>query len=376
MSGLSFIKNYDGRRVTSEFTWNALPDGEADDGNGSDDDTENRVLLDIEMEADDWRSINPQLPAAWRASDWAARPVRFVDGKDAGQTIAWVRNPQGFPVSMRLAEIGGVAMRAIEGELRREFAMQERVLTMDTSGFPWEEIENFAIALSEFNLRLLPTTPVPADLELSFDRVERVRRFAQNRSRQEMSVLEEFVIAQDNRVPTIVDGILKDHEGGFDAAESPVFGVVKTHRRTYLHALGHQVLFDLAEGERTPAFSFEYDTSQRTERGATSRLPIVAWFVRLCGKDVMPNFGLVRVEVSQLWFKNQGYLSAAGEITGTGRDFVNQLTRTIHEYRCRRSNYRRAAISIEPIVRAEDSLGALFCPPEILKSKFYRMTGL
>ncbi|HEX8565855.1 MAG TPA: hypothetical protein VF648_09300 [Pyrinomonadaceae bacterium] len=374
MSGLKFLKDYEGRRVEREFFWNSLENQTAEDAeDGEETEEETRVERGIEMLEDEWQAISPQLPAAWRARDWAARPVRFVDGKDEGQTVAWLKNPLGCPTAIRLAEIGGVVMSVRNGELRREFAMQERVVAMDTSGFPWEEVENFAVGLQEFNLRLLAATPIPVDLPLGFERVERIRRQAQRRTGQEMSVLEEFVLAQDNSIPTIVDGNLKQHEGGFDADASPVFGLVKTHRRTYLHELGHEVLFGLKEGERTPAFSFDYDTSRQGNR---SRLPIVAWYVRLCGGDLMPTYGLVRVEASQIWFENQGYLNAAGDVNGTGKEFINQLTRTIYEYRCRRGNYLRAAISIEPIVRAEESLGALFCPANQLKSGFYRMTGL
>ena len=367
MQGLKFIKNYEGRRIESEFGLKPFLVEEDDD----EETTETNLNLSLATEAGNWQSINPQLPKNWRVQDWQSRPVRFVDGKDVGQTVAWLRGTDGGFVAIRLAEIGSVVMRVVNGELRREFAQVERVLAMNTAGFPWEEVESFALALREHEIYLLPTRRTPEEFQMNF---EKIRKFTQRRSMQEMMTLEEFALAQQNDVPTIVDGTLKDHESGFDADESPVFGVVKTQQRLYVDRQGQDILFGLPEAQRTPAFSFSYDTSRGIERNK-SRLPIVAWYLRLCGNDcIEPNVGIVRVEVSHKWFVNKGY--GETEINAAGKDFINQLTRTIYEYRCRQRDYRRMKISLEPIVRAEESLGALFCPPNYLKNKFYRLTEL
>jgi hypothetical protein len=104
--------------------------------------------------------------------------------------------------------------------------------------------------------------------------------------------------------------------------------------------------------------------------------------MRLAEEDdaAMPSLGIVRIEVSYEWFKAQGYLSPKGsdeiEVNGLGQEFIDQLTRTVFEYRCRERSYRRAANSLHPIVRAEKSLGALFSPGNRLKQEFYRLTGL
>ena len=59
-----------------------------------------------------------------------------------------------------------------------------------------------------------------------------------------------------------------------------------------------------------------------------------------------------------------------------GVDFVNQLSLAIYDYRCRERSYDRAAVSLHPIVRAEESLSALFSSMGSLTNRFYRLTGL
>lgn len=375
MTAIDFVKNYDGKRIERDYVLPAQFENSngADENDSDANETESRFALGIEMDEKDWRTIKPQLPAAWRVRDFASRPMQFVDGKDVGQTVACLRGLSGYLVPVRLAQIGGVLMCASnDGELRREFVQTERVVAMDTSPFPWEEVETFARALGERGFRLLPAKKL--DEELSFD-FEQMRGAVIRRTAQEMSVLEEFAVAQNNLTPTIVDGNLKSHEGGFDTTESPIFGVVKTYRKTHLHRLGQQILYSLGTGERTPAFSFEYDVSTRSTAQRKSRLPIIAWYVRICASDgISPNLGLVRVEISQSWFAAQGFGETA--LSAAGVDFINQLSRTIFEYRCRQSDYRRAAISLQPIVRAEESLGALLAPRNVLQNNFYRATGL
>lgn len=74
------------------------------------------------------------------------------------------------------------------------------------------------------------------------------------------------------------------------------------------------------------------------------------------------------------WFEANGYGDTS--VTQRGIEFINQLSRTVYEYRCRTSSYRRAAISLHPIVRAEESLGALMSPRGVLRNKFYRLMGV
>jgi hypothetical protein len=293
------------------------------------------------------------LPAKWRSENWDERPRRFVDGKDVGQTIAWLRSPEGYPVPIRLSEIGSAVMRVADGECRREFAVVERVVSMITDIFPWEEVESFAVALQTHGLRLLPAQLLDGTPSYDF---EKMRHATQHRSNDEMSVLEEAALANDAETPTIVDGRLEPLVGGFDSSYSPVFGVVKTHYRNYLHPKGLQLLYQLKMGQRTPVFSLPQ-----------KKLPTISWYLRLSeATGATPNWGLVRVEASKSWF----------EAHGQDWNFVDRLSRMIYDYRCREHRYTRAPISLHPIVRAEESLHALFSSPNMLASNFYRLTSL
>jgi hypothetical protein len=400
----SFMQNYGGRRLDdfepSEPAWG--------DAGGNDAQPKKIVDLDVEEESPDWKAKGTLLHPRWRARDWAERPVRFVDGKDVGDTVARLNSPSGYIIPIRLSEIGSVVMSVRDGELKREFAMVERVVSMVASAFPWEEMEALAVELMEHNLRLLPARPPGGELT---DILEPLRKAAQNRSMDEMEVLEELAVAQDAETPTIVDGRLERRSGGLDPEHhSPVFGVIKTHRKVYLHSHGMRLLYRLAPGERTPAFFIRQpepsdvpDTSEaqttareesavREQDGANMisqanavpptmeeevvKFPVVSWYVRLSGgEEMMPDYGLVRVEASLKWFIWRGY-GSQNKVYQNGADFINQLSRTLYEYRCRESSYERSAISLHPIVRAESSLRSLFSPSRTLKSNFYRLTGL
>ena len=370
MTAIAFLKNYGGRRIGRES--NLLDPLFDDEERADEENTPPRADLNIEIEAKNWQPIDPQLPKSWRVQDFASRPVRFIDGKDRGETVACLRGLEGYVVPIRLAEIGSVVMENRGGELRRGFVQVERVVAMDTSPFPWEEVEDFALKLLKNNLRLVIANKLDA---VSSSDYEKIRRATNWRSAREMEMLEEFAVAQNNQLPTIVDGPLKRLEGSFDLENSPVFGVVKTYRQTFLHQHGMDILYRLQTGERTPALSLEYDISRRGEE-QTTRLPLIMWYVRICETNgVAPNVGLVRVEISQKWFLAQNF-GTEEKINATGTEFINQLSRTIYEYRCRHNRYRRAEISLEPIVRAEESLGSLFAPRGMLKSRFYHLTGL
>lgn len=351
--GLDFVRNFGGCRLDQYDPQPPLTDEPTDD----EEQVEEQVELDYEKPRDEWTAITPNLPDSWCPGSWPERPVRFIDGKDNGRTIAWLRAPGGYPIPVRLSEIGGVEIRVEDGECCRRFDIVERVVSMVADPFPWDEVESFAAALQAKDFRLLPAQPYGGAPSYDF---EQMRKATQSRSNVEMGVLEEAVLARKDDVPTIVDGRLEPRSGGFDALNSPVFGVIKTHSRNYLHREGLQLQYQLEVGQRTPVF--------KLRKGKERKLPVASWFVRLSGGAVTPNWGLVRVEVPAQWFEARG-----GE-----RDwnFVDRLSRTLYEYRCRERSYARAAVSLHPIVRAEQTLGALFSPPSAMASRFYRLTSL
>jgi hypothetical protein len=174
---------------------------------------------------------------------------------------------------------------------------------------------------------------------------------------EEMTIFEEAAISQAADIPTVIDGRLEPRRNGFNAVSSPVFAVIKSHNRNYLTDQERQVLYQLEKGQRTPTFTIKEDDS----------FSVVSWYLRLSGTArTMPSYGIVRIEIPQLWF----------EANGKDWQFIDRLSRTLCLYRCRESSYGRAPVSLHPIVRAEESLGALFTSTSLLMNRFYRLTGL
>jgi hypothetical protein len=343
--GLDFLKNYGGSRLGDYPPQPPLNDIDEEE-------REKKIDLEYETNGTPWAPQDLNMLDTWRPQNWNERPVRFVDGKNVGQTIATLRSPGGYIIPIRLAQVGSTSMRVTDGQCRREFEVVERVVSMIVDAFPWNEIESFALALQENGFRLLPVNPGGG---LSYD-FEKLRKSTDNRTMDEMELLEEAAIAQNSEVPTVIDGRLEPRIGGFDPAQSPVFGVIKSQQQNYLGIPEIQVLYQLEVGQRTPTFSIQ-------ER----KLVVVSWYLRLSGTArTMPNYGIVRIEIPQIWF----------EANGKDWQFIDQLSRTIYLYRCRENSYGRAPVSLHPIVRAEESLGALFTPTSILANRFYRLTGL
>jgi hypothetical protein len=376
MSG-SFWARHDAARVSPSAPQLPLTGAPEDDDDGP---PETDRTFEVPDERD-WDAIQPIPPAGWRASEWGDRPVRFIDGKDVGETVACLTAPfGGYPVPVRLSEIGAIVVREEDGTLRRERATVERVVTMATDLFPWDEIEDLAISLRRNGFRLLsapkPVTTVNGQrvANWSYD-YEVMRKAAQNASNTEMGRLEESALALDNTLPTVVDGRLEPREGGLQPRdpclgswEVPAIGVVKTHLHAYLHAGGMRLLYRLKPGQRTPAFLIDPSRVQPGSR----RPKVVSWFIRLAQQPTLaPNEGLIRVELPLPWFTR-----TFGGPTTAGWAFIDRLTVLLREYRCRDAGYGRAAISLQPIVRAEQLLGALFTPHATLARRFYRSQGL
>lgn len=357
---LEFVQEYGGCRLDPYEPQPPLEDEPTDD-EPRQPGTRN---LSREIPGDEWEAIDIT-QSSWRVDEWPERPVRFIDGSDKGEEIAWVRSPGGYPAPIRLAQIGAISIRVENGECIRESRLTDTVISVVTSPFPWQAVEGFASELQENGYRLLPAE-LP-DRKPSYD-FEKMRKPTVNRTNDEMRVFEEAVIAYDDSTPTIIDGLLEPKLGGFDPATSPVFGVVKTHHRNYLHPRGIQLLYRLEAGQRTPYFTLPEERPAGADAERTARrLPVVSWYVRLAGGGgSTPNWGVVRVEVAKKWF----------DARGCDSEFVNRLSRVIFEYRCRERSYARWAVSLHPIVRAEESLKSLFYSPGGLVNRFYRLAGL
>lgn len=312
------------------------------------------VILDFERNPDDWQPIDLSHLNDWQPQQWPERPIRFVDGKDVGQTIGTIRSPKGPLSPIRLAQIGGVAMRVEDGECRREHYEAAAYVCVIEDLFPSEDVAHLAVQLEKHGFHLLRASGRDASPDYDF---ERLRHAADNRTKEAMTEVEERVVARAAEVPTIADGLLEPRIRHLEAAQSPVFGVIKTHYRNYLHPLGLQVLYQLEAGQRTPAFVLASEKSPH----------LISWYVRLAGGgDSFPNYGVVRVEIAKAWYEAQAH----------DTEFIDRLSRTIYVYRSREGSYDRSAISLHPIVRAEESLGAIMRRTGMLMNRFYRLAGL
>jgi hypothetical protein len=343
--GLDFLLNYGGRRLRPYIEQPPLDPSEA----GGEEEAPN-VTLDFEVAPDVWKSQSVVAVSL----DPGAMPQRFIDGCHYGKTVTCLYDSASHPIPVRLAEIGGVSMRIEDRSLRREFAHVERIVCLIVDPFPWQEVEDFAASLAEkIDMRLLPALPpmVAEVRQLTYDYASMEQR-TYTQSQVEMRVLEELALGQDPETLTLVDGPLGRIE------HPQAIGIVKQHRKNYLglHRECWQVFYDLKPGQRTPAFRL---TSQSS--------PVVSWFLKLDGAHgAMPNWGIVRVEISVEHFENQG-----GDF-----DYLNRVSNALLQLRSRQGSYARAPVSMEPIVRAEESLKSLLTAPATLSQHFYHLTGL
>lgn len=350
---LDFIRNYSGCRMTSYPDQPLLdlaePPADGEDATA----IEEAVNLDFELDRDDWRPID----IGRDGPDGEESPRRFVDGSNVHDAIAWLRNPAGYPVPVVMAELGGICVAADERELSREFAVVERAIAMAVDGFPWNEIEGFATALSAEGLRLLPARPATDDQGRPvppYD-FERHREQARVAVLHEMACLEEVAWGHAPELPTVVDGRLgRFQRCGLERYD--VVGVIKAQRADYMHPGGWHTLYQLRPGHRTPAFIVP-----------SKHLPVVSWYLKLAGVNgELPNWGIVRIELPRDRFA----------VRGDDFSYLNRLSRGLIEMRCRQSTYARGPVSLEPIVRAEDSLKSLFTSIAPLARHFYRVAGI
>ncbi len=320
-----------------------------------------KIDLSFEEAPEKWRPIRVSTCGEWQDfEEWPLRPQRFIDGKDVGRTVAWLKTPEGYPVPLRLSIIGAISMRNDGGRLTREWQDVQRVLTMAVDCFPNGNATEFADDLASARDQIrLRAVPCPAE-GLGFD-FERNSDRTRSESRKQMNELEKQALRFDEHTPTLVDGRLDSHNGAFSPELSPVLALIKSHHVEYFAGNMDcwRTLYTLEPGERTPAFVLQKQTTS---------FDIVSWYLRLCGTNgEMPNWGVVRLEVAKPFFDSLGE---------EGRVALDGWSRLICEYRCRDNSYGRSAVSIHPIVRAEQSLGEVFTSLDTLVHRFYRLTGL
>jgi hypothetical protein len=323
------------------------------------DDKNEELDRSIELDESAWKAI-PVDEAPAKSGEY---PLRFIDGSQATQPVLAVKSPQGWPIPMLMGEVGAVALKSVGRRFERQFVALERVLSFVGDPFPWEEVEAFAAELAnkpEMQVRVLLANRNAEPGKSPFD-YEVHRSQARGRILNEMRNFERLAFAVDTSVPTLVDGPLHRLMGQPDPAAPLRIGIVKTHSSEYLHEAGMKVLLELKPGNRTPIFKSE------GTRGDGGTLPVASWYLKLAGGPrLAPNWGFVRVEIPWGQFERQ----FRGDVT-----FINRLSRWLIDARCRTDSYARMPVSLDPIVRAEDSLKPLFSPMPVLMNRFYRTAG-
>lgn len=361
--GLDFLRRHGARRTQPEAPRPGRPtvlaDNAEDEGAARPELQAPRVELDYEVALRDWKPRRISTCGGWAEWEgWGLRPRRFIDGKDVGRAVGWLRSPSGSPIPLRFSVIGAIAVSNDGSRLCNSWSTAQPMLSMVTSCFEPEDVAAFRAALASLPTPIqLQDVACPVD-EMGWD-WERVAGRTRAESRRQMLNLEKQAIAHEADTPTLVDGRLDDHAGGFSFETQCVLGLIKNHRLDYFSGQDApwQAFYALEPGQRTPAFAINLEVARRW---------VVTWFVRLCGSDgTLPDSGVVRVEVSREFF--EGHCSF---------EDVDRWSRLICQYRCTDASYGRAAISIAPIVRAEELLGATFPAFEPLLGKFYRATRI
>jgi hypothetical protein len=330
-----------------------LDDGETSEGTDT-------VELDVEVPAGEWAAkVVGESPAKS-----GEHPLRFIDGSRSALPVLCLRSPQGWPIPLLVSEVGAVALRLDGRSFVREFVTVERVISFVAEPFPWAEVEAFAAAVvndTDLSCRLVPANR-PPEGHNPFD-YEVMRSQASHRCEQEMLNAERLALAADPTVPTLVDGKLAGRIGSKAAAGRPLLvGVVK-RLAAELHPEGWRTLLGLRPGQRTPVFKLSGMSG-----GKEADMPTASWFLKLAGGPrLAPNWGFVRVDVPWVQF---------AEHFGSDFSFVGRLSRWLIDARCRQESYGRMPVSLEPIVRAEESLKPLFTPLPILSTRLYRQSGL
>jgi hypothetical protein len=352
-----FFRTYQASAVGDTPLQPILP--ELNDGEQADE--ADTVELNVELQATEWAAkVVGEAPA--KSGEY---PRRFIDGSRSAMPVLCLRSPQGWPIPLLISEVGAVALRLEGRSFVREFVIVERVLSFVAEPFPWAEVETFAAAVVndvDLSCRLVPASRPRADHN-PFD-YEIMRSQASHRCEQEMLNAERLALAADPATPTLVDGKIAGRIGSNAAASRPLLvGVVKRPERFELHPEGWRTLLGLRPGQRTPVFKLSGMSA-----GKEADMPTASWFLKLAGGPrLAPNWGFVRVDVPWVQFESHFHCDFG---------FVSRLSRWLIDARCRQQSYARMPVSLEPIVRAEDSLKPLFTPLPILSTRLYRRSGL
>lgn len=340
--------------------------------------------------------------------DWHERTLRFVASCDVGREVAWLRDTQGNPAPLRLAQVGALSLRASIGrparrELRRPWARMERVVALAADRFEWDQVEEWSALLASRGFRLLivpPQAAAPAQAQPADWKLSRAASQARSRTLEEALRLERHAIratpfssssdAAEGQAgaPVIVSGPLALRRGAFEpgqdvaaictprpilpplilpewrptassSAQSPntprAAQECEEDEEASIPRPVWRALYELRAGQRTPAW--------RCEQAVC---PLVCWFVRLHAPASgsgsghgSPLSGVVRVEVRRELWANQA----------SREQFADGLSGLLLEAQARGQR-------LWPSERATQHLRALLTPLDALEARFARLCGL
>ena len=273
-----------------------------------------------------------------------APPLRFIDGSLHSRTVGVIRIA-GRIRPLILAAVGAVELRLEGRQLVRPSDGQQTdcVLCVAANEMGTELTLELAQVVANSGIRL-----VARESDVESHDFEMIRRRAWDFAKGEMEALERHLLLRDPETPALADGLLERRLVTIESQRQPAVGMVKQVLRHYLPAPLTSMLYELRPGERTPAFLLQVKNAQ-----------IVSWYLRLGEGELMgPGQGLVRLSMP-LEYVERRFPSPA-ERTAE----LSALSNFLRQIRCRELSYGRAAVSLEPIVRAEDQLHALLPPIE------------
>jgi hypothetical protein len=312
------------------------------------------------VEQDDEESIAARLrDLSWEAPEGGWRPLdtgglpdrpprRFIDGSVMTRTIG-VLEVDGVRRPLVLASLGALELWLEDRRLRRppDGLLLRTVCGLVANGLPPEERAELGAGLADLGVELLTTDS--GDLSVDFD-VLRRRSF--DLATHAMEAAERDLLLRLPDVAALADGLLERRLTTVASHSMPVVGMVKRQLKQYLPATHLGVLYDLAPGQRTPAFVLH-----------TEHATVVSWYLRLSTTEMAgPSYGLVRLTMP---------LEYLSHLPDPGAE-ISALSAFLRGLRHRQASYARAGVSLEPVVRVEDELHALMPSIEELSGRVTR----
>ncbi|MDQ2914271.1 MAG: hypothetical protein M3T56_13565 [Chloroflexota bacterium] len=307
-----------------------------------------------------FKELSYELPAAsWKPVTCVGQPLaaprRFIDGTVVSRTVAalTVKNRRRPAL---LACVGALELDLEHGSLvRRTSPRVETVLCLLSNDMPEEHLGQLAAGLRGLGIDLITsiTEELSPDLEL-------LRRRTFDLASHRMEEAERAILLARPAVAALVDGLLERRLVTIESQSMSALGMVKRQVRQYLPNAFVNFLYELAPGERSPAFLLQ-----------TKHATIVSWYLRLTAEErAAPSYGLVRLTMSQQ------YLEKAFADPAARYREISALSAWALGLRHREGHYARAGISLEPIVRVEDELRALLPRVGQQVATFHRALGV